>query len=104
MIVMAEVMSDDTKRSCTFDASFYVDEADDEDLVDLVDTGCSGELEAGKVAICMKDYEEEVETVLDYCRKEKCGFMVVVDQDSLFEYLGRFRPEVASLLAQIGYS
>ncbi len=104
MRVYAEVMSDDMQRLHKFDCFYYLDDADDEELVALVESNCGGDIEAGQIAVHMKDYDEGVEGVLGYCRKEKFGFVVSVDQDGLFEYLGAYRPEVAELLTQIGYS
>ncbi len=101
--VMAEVLADDTSKYAKFDCTYYIDEADEVDIVDLVESGCQGDLEAGMVAIFMKDYDDGVECVLDHCRKQKCGFTVMVDMEELFEYLGAKRPDTASLLASIGY-
>jgi hypothetical protein len=98
--IPAEVHSDDHKAKAEFDAVLYFEQADDNDLVELVRCDCSGDYPADEVAQHMADLNEDVGNVFTYLSfgpeqfGEKVGFECSVEQKQALAWIKANRPLV----------
>lgn len=97
--IRARVWSDDHLRETDFDATpWFVEDATDEMILDLVDCGWRGDYPADSVALYVGDYNSDVEKVLDYVavRKlvEDMGFECAVNEEDAIKWMAIHRPHL----------
>lgn len=92
-MIRANVHSDDYVYEVDFDATLFFEQATSEQLADLIECDFGGDYPADDVARHFDDENQEITTLLDYCRrKDECGFECHVNSDDAAEWLKANRP------------
>jgi hypothetical protein len=98
--VRAEVHSDDRRAELDFDAGPWLLKASDEEILDLAAIRWGGDEAADRVAMEMRQYDEDIEAVFTYVERanevksmfsDSMGFEVDIEESDALRFLRAFR-------------
>lgn len=100
--IPAECHSDDHNAKANFDALPWFEQASDEDITALADSGWASDYPADGVAEYMEDRNADVANVFAYIEGGEQGFECSVDKDKALAWLKENRPDLHGRMETMG--
>jgi len=92
--VKAECHTDDHAATADFDAAPWFKNADDKDILELVECGFGGDYPADNVAIWMATHNIDIKRMFQYLETRRTGFECHVDPTQAVRWIKERRPHL----------